>query len=68
MPAPHCSDFFTGRMTFLLPNQQRQSTEGNQDIMTCSTNYSFLSCASKNNDLFDKLIFSEESTTILPVK
>jgi len=26
-PAPHCSDF-TGRMPFLLPNQQRQSTEG----------------------------------------
>ena len=28
-PAPHHSDFFTGRMPFLLPNQQRQSTEGN---------------------------------------
>jgi len=25
-PAPLC--FFTGRMTFLPPNQQRQSTEG----------------------------------------
>jgi len=27
-PAPHCS-VFTGRMPFLPPNQQRQSTEGN---------------------------------------
>jgi len=28
MPAPHNSSFFKGRMPFLLPNQQRQSTEG----------------------------------------
>jgi len=28
MPAP-TTQFFTGRMPFLLPNQQRQSTEGN---------------------------------------
>ena len=28
-PAPHHSVFFTGRMPFLPPNQQRQSTEGN---------------------------------------
>ena len=28
MPAPHRSVFFTGRMPFLPPNQQRQSTEG----------------------------------------
>ena len=27
-PAPHHSIFFTGRMPFLPPNQQRQSTEG----------------------------------------
>ena len=27
-PAPHRSVFFTGRMPFLPPNQQRQSTEG----------------------------------------
>jgi len=27
MPTPHHS-FFTGRMPFLPPNQQRQSTEG----------------------------------------
>jgi len=29
MPAPHpTAQFFTGRMPFLPPNQQRQSTEG----------------------------------------
>ena len=28
MPAPYHSKFFTGRMPFLPPNQQRQSTEG----------------------------------------
>ena len=28
MPVPHYSVFFTGRMPFLSPNQQRQSTEG----------------------------------------
>jgi len=28
MPAPHSSVFFTGRMPFLPPNQQHQSTEG----------------------------------------
>ena len=28
MPIPHHSSFFTGRMPFLPPNQQRQSTEG----------------------------------------
>ena len=27
-PAPHHSEFFTGRMPFLPPNQQCQSTEG----------------------------------------
>jgi len=35
-PAPHHSSFFTGRMPFLPPNQQRQSTEG-----TAQTNYIF---------------------------
>jgi len=30
MPAPHHSKFFTGRMPFLPPNQQHQSTEGIQ--------------------------------------
>ena len=27
---PRAAQFFTGRMPFLLPNQQRQSTEGKQ--------------------------------------
>ena len=33
MPAPHHS-VFTGRMPFLLPNQQRQSTEGMLQLIT----------------------------------
>jgi len=33
MPAPHCS-VFTGRMPFLPPNQQCQSTEGNHSTQT----------------------------------
>ena len=32
MPAPHRSSFFTGRMPFLPPNQQRQSTEGTVSV------------------------------------
>ena len=28
MPVPHHSSFFSGRMPFLMPNQQHQSTEG----------------------------------------
>ena len=32
MPVLHHSKFFTGRMPFLPPNQQRQSTEGNSGI------------------------------------
>jgi len=30
-PSPHRSGFLAGRMPFLLPNQQRQSTEGTDD-------------------------------------
>jgi len=30
VPAPNHSVFFTGRMPFLPPNQQRQSTEGKE--------------------------------------
>ena len=32
-PAPHHSVFFTGRMPFLPPNQQRQSTEGQDYVI-----------------------------------
>jgi len=30
--SPPSLSFFTGQMTFLLPNEQRQSTEGTVDI------------------------------------
>ena len=36
MPAPH-HPVFTGRMPFLLPNQQRQSTEGNSQAQQMLT-------------------------------
>jgi len=36
MPAPHHS-VFTGRMPFLPPNQQRQSTE--EDVLTVTVKY-----------------------------
>jgi len=40
MPAPHHSSFFTGRMPFLPPNQQRQSTEGKmQNIIKITAVY-----------------------------
>jgi len=38
MPAPHHSVFFTGQMPFLLPNQQRQSTEGTLCILRQENN------------------------------
>ena len=41
MPAP-TTQFFTGRMPFLPPNQQRQSTEGN----FCSLNKNSIYCTS----------------------
>ena len=34
-PAPHHSSFFTGRMPFLPPNEQRQSTEGKLNRSSC---------------------------------
>jgi len=39
---PPLKSFFTGRMPFLLPNQQRQSTEGSNFYYTerkCAENY-----------------------------
>jgi len=36
MPAPHRS-VFTGRMPFLLPDQQHQSTEGSQALTILTT-------------------------------
>jgi len=32
MPVPHLFKFFTGRMPFLPPNQQCQSTEGKKAL------------------------------------
>jgi len=34
MPAPHHLKFFTGRMPFLSPNPQRQSTEGQYESIS----------------------------------
>jgi len=34
MPVPHLLSFFTGRMPFLPPKQQRQSTEGTHTRLT----------------------------------
>ena len=39
-PAPHHS-VFTGRMPFLLPNQQRQSTEGTCAVVTAGSSRSY---------------------------
>ena len=39
--------FFTGRMPFLPPNQQRQSTEGRKLLYKCITNYLVLQMQSK---------------------
>ena len=45
-PAPHHS-FFTDRMPFLPPNQQRQSTEGTEDFTTqCFVNCITTQCSS----------------------
>jgi len=35
-PTPHHSVFFTGRMLFLTPNQQCQSTEGSEMTTRCA--------------------------------
>jgi len=35
MPETHYSIFFTGQMLFLMPNQQRQSTEGTKKQVMC---------------------------------
>jgi len=47
MPVPHHS-FFTGRMPFLPPNQQRQSTEGKSDLTTF-IGYQWLTSFQKDN-------------------
>jgi len=59
-PAPHHSKFFTGRMPFLPPNQQRQSTKltGNEfnitnfRIVTLHRNQSLKQIYVDNNNCF----------------
>jgi len=48
-PAPHHS-VFTGRMPFLPPNQQRQSTEGSHTMRTQTAKHR------KNRSLYVKVI------------
>ena len=43
MPAPHHS-FFTGRMPFLPPNQQRQSTEGIKESLPAGPKFTRPAC------------------------
>ena len=57
-PAPHHSVFFTGRMPFLPPNQQRQSTEGTHKkckskyIFQVRYHYPHLAILPKNNIMY----------------
>jgi len=44
MPAPHHS-VFTGRMPFLPPNQQRQSTEGSSTVEAMQTKIYAFDCS-----------------------
>jgi len=45
--------FFTGRMPFLPPNQQRQSTEG-KDVMTASVKIPVLVPTNSQHSVFQK--------------
>jgi len=38
-PPTYQHPFFTGRMPFLSPNKQRQSTEGNTSTLHCAANF-----------------------------
>ena len=40
--------FFTGRMPFLTPNQQRQGTEGTDNTNTSSLNFLYARCCSRS--------------------
>ena len=49
LPRQHpTTQFFTGRMPFLLPNQQCQSTEGN---LVCKKNYNIV-----ESEVFKKFV------------
>ena len=45
---PHHS-IFTGRVLFLTPNQQCQSTEGQEDCMSADHNHQILQMAQQDN-------------------
>ena len=51
MPAPHHSLFFTGRMLFLPPNQQRQSTEGTYVPQITDIGYNLTKLLQKLRDI-----------------
>jgi len=65
MPAPHHS-VFTGRMPFLPPNQQRQSTEGIQwhiaDLPQITTKKPFLVARLQSTDINNHLMDSAEKS------
>ena len=54
MPAPHRS-VFTGRMPFLPPNQQRQSTEGTMRLKSHFNQTTFLAVPHSKSGFRDVL-------------
>jgi len=42
-------NFYTGRVLFLTPNQQCQSTEGQEDCMSADHNHQILQMAQQGN-------------------
>jgi len=73
MPAPHHSSFFTGRMPFLPPNQQRQSTKGKMqniikllphilfqnfvNILALETDYNYRTCQRSNVEKLNRTFY-----------
>jgi len=51
-PAPHHS-VFAGQMPFLLPNQQRQSTEGNGAVYYICNSFTFITDHSQHHCCID---------------
>ena len=60
-PAPHHS-FFTGQMPFLLPNQQRQSTEGRIQYIHSCTKYT--ECQTNNSPIEYNCKISRQKTAL----
>ena len=61
MPAPHHS-VFTGRMPFLPPNQQRQSTEGIDVYHVNKNNGEYILCL--QHRIYLMFAFSERHVTL----